>query len=172
MSKINKLRITGLPLTITEDDLRKIFSNYGQINVVFISPTELKGTKNAFIVYEDEQSVTQAINELNYSEINGNLVKLTYGDEQTLELIKSGQNRIMVQGLDIDIPEKAVYEAFSHTCKVLYCSMATASTGKYLGICLLTYRTKEECDTVIKEMNGCEVGGKTLTVKYAPSLNK
>ena len=172
MSKINKLRISGLPLSITEDDLKKIFSEYGQINVVFISPTELKGTKNAFIVYNEAESVDRAIDDMNYSKIDGNEVKLTYGDEETLELIKSGQNRIMVEGLDTTIPEKDIYQAFSHSCRVIYCCLATAPSGKYIGICLLTYRTKEECDSVIKEMDGCEVNGKKLTVKYAPSLNK
>ena len=172
MNKTTKLRISGLAEGVKEDDLKSLFSRFGEVNVIYISPKETKGTKNAFIVFKEQCSVDEAIHELNYQQINGNTVKLTYGDENTLNLIKSGQNRIMVQGIDTGVPEKLVYEAFSRDCQPIYCCMPTASTGKFLGICLLTYRTKEECDKVISKMDGYQISGKTLTVKYAPSLNK
>lgn len=172
MSKYNKIRITGLPTHITEDDLRHAFDEYGDINVVYISPNLLNERKVAFIVFSTDEQAKAAIHGLNYGTIDGELIKISYGDEETLSIIQSGKNRVIIEGLTPDVDEKTLYQTFSQFHEIIYIALPTTPTGKLINIAIIAYRTFEECKDIVEQLNGVHMGDSVITVKLCPQLKK
>ena len=170
----NKIFITGLPKTIQETDIREVFGRFGKIRLVFIHGENAKETTSCFVVFSTPDEAHEAIHTLSYSEFvkqnEKTTIKITYGDEKTLSLIKSGENRLLIEGLDSNVTESSVYDAFNHFGEVIYCTMPVTITKKTIGTCLVTYRTKEEADNAIEHMNNSTVNGKSITVRFAPKF--
>ncbi|EAX88705.1 hypothetical protein TVAG_005020 [Trichomonas vaginalis G3] len=164
-----KIFVRGLPLDATESSIRNIFEPCGQIKLVYLPKMEPHETEQtAHVVFTDHEAAKKAIHEFNYALVDNNKIKITYGDEETLNFIQSGQNKLIIEGLDQSISEQDIFFHFMKYGEVLYCAMATAITGKYLGICFVTYRNKSEADAAIEHLNGGILNDKEIHVRYAP----
>ena len=170
-STTSKIYVSGLPSSITEGDIRSVFEKYGEIKIVFISD-EKNPQASCFVVFSNHEQAKNAINDLNYSDFTKDgettIMKITYGDEETLTHIKDGHNCLLVEGFKDFVPESAIYEAFSKFGEVLYCTTPLDENQKPVGVCLVTCKTKEVADRIIKEVNNSVVNGNQITVKYAP----
>lgn len=162
--------VRGLPLDVKEEGLREIFEAYGQVKLIHIPEAQPKDKEQtAFIVYSDHESAHKAIVDLNYAKVESNEIKLTYGDEETLDFIQSGENKLIVEGFDSSVTEHEIYRNFSQYGEVIYCAMATAITGKATGLYFITYRNKSEADSAIEQLDGQNLNGKEIHVRYAPA---
>ena len=168
----SRIYVTGLPTSIEESDIRAVFGPYGNIRVIYIPKEKVRGHSSCFVSFSKVEEAQAAVNELCYSDFIKNnektTIKITFGDEKTLELIKNGENRILIEGIGKDVTESAVYDAFRHFGEVVYCVMPVTVTNRTIGNCFVTYRTKEEADNAIEHMNNSTINGKTITVRYAP----
>ena len=175
MSSSAKIHITGLPPAVSEEDIRSVFAKYGEIKIIYISE-EKAPNASAFIVYSNFVDARNAIKEQNYSEfVKGSdkrTIKITYGDEETLTLIKDGVNRLLVEGFGDSVPEAAVYRSLSKYGEVLYCSTPLSAEQKPVGICLVTCKNKADADKIIQNANNSTIGGKKITIRYAPEQFK
>ena len=79
-----RLFVGGLPWDLRWQDLKDIFSEYG--NVVYAKVVIDRETKKSkwfwFVEFENEQDASNALNELNGAEINGRTIKVDFANER------------------------------------------------------------------------------------------
>ncbi len=82
MSK--KLFVGNLPFTVDEDQLRDMFSPFGQVKeIAVISDRETGRPRGfAFVTYENDQDAAKAIQELNGADCNGRPMKISSAEER------------------------------------------------------------------------------------------
>lgn len=79
--------IGNLNYNIDEDELRKIFGEYGEIvSVKIITDRETGRTKGfAFVEMQDEEDAKRAISELNGKEVMGRNIKVNFANKGKTE---------------------------------------------------------------------------------------
>ncbi len=69
----NKLYVGNLPYSMTEDDLREMFGQYGQVTQVTLISDKMSGRSKGFgfVEFSDEAAATAAAEAANGQEFNG-----------------------------------------------------------------------------------------------------
>ena len=92
-------------------------------------------------------------------------IKVTYGDYTTVQIIKTGKYRLIVEGFVDFVPESGIYEVFSKFGDSLYCPTPVDANKNPACICVVTCRIKQDADNIILHMNNA-VDGKKITVIF------
>ena len=77
--------VGNLQYSLTGDDLREIFEEYGKVDSAKVITDKETGRSKGFgfIEMEDENEAKTAVDELNQAEINGRVVKVNIARERT-----------------------------------------------------------------------------------------
>jgi RNA recognition motif-containing protein len=69
----NKLYVGNLPYTMSEDDLREMFGQYGQVTQVTLITDKMSGRSKGFgfVEFSDEAAATAAAEATNGQDVNG-----------------------------------------------------------------------------------------------------
>ena len=80
----NKIYVGNLSYSVTEDNLRELFSNSGQITDVVIPKDRETGKVRgfAFVTFETQAQAQQAVNTLNGQEFQGRTLKINIARER------------------------------------------------------------------------------------------
>ncbi|MEK6880218.1 MAG: RNA-binding protein [Nanoarchaeota archaeon] len=74
-----KLYVGNLPFSVTDEDLRSMFSSFGEITEAVLIKDKFSGRSKGFgfVTYTDEESANKAISEMNGKEVQGRELKVT-----------------------------------------------------------------------------------------------
>ena len=73
-----KVYVGNLPYGITEEKLKELFSEYGEVSEVVIIKDKYSGRSKGFgfVTFADEESAKKAISEMNEKEVEGRALKV------------------------------------------------------------------------------------------------
>ena len=74
-----KVYVGNLPFSVTDEDLRAMFSNFGEITEAVLIKDKFSGRSKGFgfVTYSTEESANKAISEMNGKEVQGRELKVT-----------------------------------------------------------------------------------------------
>ena len=88
----NKLFISNLDFSITQDQLEDIFNEVGNfIGIVIATDKDSRSRGFAFVEMKDEESAQKAVDVLNNREINGRPMKVSFDRGKNQDNLKAGE---------------------------------------------------------------------------------
>lgn len=88
----NKLFISNLDFSITQDQLEDIFSEVGNfLGIVIATDKDSRSRGFAFVEMKDEESAQKAVDVLNNREINGRPMKVSFDRGKNQDNLKAGE---------------------------------------------------------------------------------
>jgi len=73
-----KLYVGNLPFSVTEKDLEKLFSSYGEIEEATVISDKFSGRSKGFgfVTFKDDEAGKKAIKEMNGKDVEGREIKV------------------------------------------------------------------------------------------------
>lgn len=186
-SKTN-LIVNYLPQSMTQDEIRSLFSSIGDVESCKLIRDKLTGQSlgYGFVNYQQPQDAEKAINTLNGLRLQNKTIKVSYARPSS-EAIK-GAN-LYVSGLPKNMTQQDLENLFSSYGRIItsriLCDNITVRQfvtggGDYLpglskGVGFIRFDQRVEAEKAIQELNGSIPKGSSepITVKFAnnPSNN-
>jgi len=170
-----------------DNELRKMFENFGKINSCVIMTKEDSGEQKpkgfGFVAFENPEDAAKAVEEMNEHELPSGK-KLFVGraqkrSERQAELKRKydmlkmermqryqGVN-LYVKNLDDQIDDERLRKEFSSYGTITSAKVMTDDTGRSKGFGFVCFSQPEEATKAVTEMNGKLVGAKPLYVALA-----
>ncbi|EAX99397.1 hypothetical protein TVAG_043050 [Trichomonas vaginalis G3] len=162
--------ISGIADGIHSDQLAEVFSNFGDVITVKI-PTEEEVKGIAYVQYLYPESAQQAIEQFNGAEIQESEINIMkYESVQKHKKIKNNFDKTFTTILIQNIPEYVTEPADVGAFLIDYGTVVAARVVKTGAFA--TMSSHEEAVKVIKELNGKEIEGKTISVLRTLSLEE
>lgn len=165
--------VTDLPWQADECYLYHIFKRFGPIQRVEVrrDPETKVSLGNALISYEpgcNQEIVQQVIDEMNYTEMFGKSVRLMrhMPDPETRKSLLEGGANLFVKNLGKQMTSKSLYSAFQQFGSIISCKVQATHSGECKGYGYVSFKTKEEANNAIKNMNDRLLNGRALYVAY------
>ncbi|KAJ7967481.1 Polyadenylate-binding protein [Quillaja saponaria] len=95
----------------------------------------------------------RALDVLNFSPLNGKPIRVMYSHRDP-GIRKSGAGNIFIKNLDKAIDHKALHDTFSAFGNILYCKVATDSSGQSKGYGFVQFDNEEAAQKAIEKLNG------------------
>ncbi|CAN0846409.1 Polyadenylate-binding protein 2 [Linum grandiflorum] len=168
--------VKNLGHATTEDDLRRIFGEFGQVtSVVVIRDADGKSKRFGFINYVNPDDAARAVEGLNgivgyvgraqkKSERRG-ILRNKFQQAMTRRF-EQGCN-LYVTNLDDGFGENQLKEVFSPFGTITSCKVMRYSDGASRCSGFVAFSTLEEANKAIKEMDGKIIGSKQVYVSVA-----
>ncbi|KAK6159322.1 hypothetical protein DH2020_006636 [Rehmannia glutinosa] len=185
-AKFTNVFVKNLSESITEDDLKKIFGEFGQITSTVVMRNE-DGTSKCFgfVNFENAENAARAVESLNGQKFDNNewyVGRAQKKSERELELKnrfeqsvkeavdKSQGSNLYVKNLDDSFGDDKLKELFSPFGSITSCKVMRDPKGISRGSGFVAFSSPEEASRAISEMNGKVVVSKPLYV--APAQRK
>ncbi|XP_076279237.1 ELAV-like protein 1 isoform X10 [Lasioglossum baleicum] len=178
-SKTN-LIVNYLPQSMTQDEIRSLFSSIGDVESCKLIRDKLTGQSlgYGFVNYQRPEDAEKAINTLNGLRLQNKTIKVSYARPSS-EAIK-GAN-LYVSGLPKNMTQLDLENLFSSYGRIItsriLCDNITEPipTGLSKGVGFIRFDQRVEAEKAIQELNGSIPKGSSepITVKFAnnPSNN-
>lgn len=182
------LIVNYLPQTMTEEEIKSLFSSVGEVdsvklvrdkNVTFpnpLNPNALRGQSlgYGFVNYRRTQDAEQAVNVLNGLRLQNKTIKVSFARPSS-ETIK-GAN-LYISGLPKTITQEELEEIFKPFGEIITSRVLTQEgNDKLKGIGFIRFDQKKEAERAITALNGTTPKGLTepIVVKFSnsPGSNK
>ncbi|XP_023535962.1 polyadenylate-binding protein 2-like [Cucurbita pepo subsp. pepo] len=182
-SKFNNVFVKNLSETTTEEDLNKVFSEFGTItSIVVMRDADGKSKCFGFVNFENADDAARAVDAL-----NGNVfddkewyvgraqkksereVELKNRFEQTMKEAADkyqGAN-LYIKNLDDSISDDKLKEVFAPFGTITSCKVMRDPNGVSRGSGFVAFSTPEEASRALMEMNGKIIVSKPLYVALA-----
>ncbi|XP_010540373.1 PREDICTED: polyadenylate-binding protein 2-like [Tarenaya hassleriana] len=182
-AKFNNVFVKNLSESTTDDDLKKVFGEYGSItSAVVMRNGDGKSKCFGFVNFGNADDAVRAVEALNgkkFDEKEWYVGKAQKKSEREQELrakfeqsLKEAAEKVQranlyVKNLDDSITEEKLKELFSEFGSVTSCKILRDPSGISKGAGFVAFSTPEEASRAITEMNGKMVGSKPLYVALA-----
>ncbi|GAB2250300.1 hypothetical protein Droror1_Dr00013659 [Drosera rotundifolia] len=179
-NKFNNTCVKNLGDSTTDDDLKKVFGEFGIItSAVVMRDGDGKSKCFRFVSYENADDAVRAVNALNGKKFDDKewyLGRAQKKSERELELKgkfkqslkdtadKYQGNHLFIKNLDDSIDEKKLKELFSEFGTIISCKVLCNPGGISRGSAVVGFSTPDEASRAITEMNGKMVANKPLNV--------
>lgn len=183
MTKFNNVYVKNLSEATTEEDLKKVFGEYGTItSVIVMRDGDGKSKCFGFVNFEDTDDAAKAVEALNGTKFDDKewyVGKAMKKYERELELKgRFEQNmketvdkyqglNLYVKNLDDSIGDDKLRELFSEFGTITSCKVMRDPSGMSRGTGFVAFSTPEEASRALAEMNGRMVVSKPLYVALA-----
>ncbi|TYJ35177.1 hypothetical protein E1A91_A05G218800v1 [Gossypium mustelinum] len=182
-TKFNNVFVKNLSESTTDEDLKTIFGEYGDITSVAVM-RDADGTSKGFgfVNFEHADAAAKAVEALNGKKLDekewyvGKALKKSEREherkaqyEQTLKEAADklqGLN-LYIKNLDDSIGDEALKELFSEFGTITSCKVMRDPSGISKGSGFVAFSTPEEASRALAEMNGKMVVSKPLYVALA-----
>ncbi|TYI28120.1 hypothetical protein ES332_A05G221700v1 [Gossypium tomentosum] len=182
-TKFNNVFVKNLSESTTDEDLKTIFGEYGDITSVVVM-RDADGTSKGFgfVNFEHADAAAKAVEALNGKKLDekewyvGKALKKSEREherkaqyEQTLKEAADklqGLN-LYIKNLDDSIGDEALKELFSEFGTITSCKVMRDPSGISKGSGFVAFSTPEEASRALAEMNGKMVVSKPLYVALA-----
>ncbi|EAY03527.1 hypothetical protein TVAG_368990 [Trichomonas vaginalis G3] len=162
--KDNGIHVSNLPAVVSADFLRSLFQEAGNvINVVLKhKPTRCF----AFVDFSLPSEAQLAVQDFNYTKLNGDSIIVTRTTAEVLNAIKSGEANLYVKGLDTTVDSIQLHELFSNYGEVISVRVPILN-GVPRGFAYVQYLKVEDAQRAQKELTDSTINGKEVTIlKY------
>ncbi|XP_066588990.1 ELAV-like protein 3 isoform X3 [Prorops nasuta] len=173
-SKTN-LIVNYLPQTMTQEEIRSLFSSIGDVESCKLIRDKLTGQSlgYGFVNYHRPEDAEKAINTLNGLRLQNKTIKVSYARPSS-EAIK-GAN-LYVSGLPKNMTQQDLENLFSPYGRIITSRILCDNiTGLSKGVGFIRFDQRVEAERAIQELNGTIPKGSSepITVKFAnnPSNN-
>nr|XP_031839180.1 ELAV-like protein 2 isoform X5 [Nomia melanderi] len=173
-SKTN-LIVNYLPQSMTQDEIRSLFSSIGEVESCKLIRDKLTGQSlgYGFVNYHRPEDAEKAINTLNGLRLQNKTIKVSYARPSS-EAIK-GAN-LYVSGLPKNMTQQELENMFSSYGRIITSRILCDNiTGLSKGVGFIRFDQRIEAEKAIQELNGTVPKGSSdpITVKFAnnPSNN-
>ncbi|KAH7283464.1 hypothetical protein KP509_34G008600 [Ceratopteris richardii] len=167
----NSLYVGDLDPNVNEAQLYEVFNRIGPVLSIRVCRDLItkKSLGYAYVNYSNIQHATQALEALNFTEVNGKLMRIMYSHRDP-SIRKSGAANIFIKNLDKEIDNKALHDTFSVFGPILSCRVAVDETGISKGHGFVQFEQVESAQTAIEKVNGMLINNKPVYV--GPFLRK
>ncbi|XP_037495544.1 polyadenylate-binding protein 4 [Jatropha curcas] len=182
-TKFNNVYVKNLSETTTEEDLKKIFGEYGAItSAVVMRDGDGKSRCFGFVNFENPDDAARSVEALNgktFDEKEWYVGKAQKKSEREVELkgqfeqtLKETVDKfeglnLYVKNLDDSITDDKLKELFSEFGTITSCKVMRDPNGVSKGSGFVAYSTAEEASKALTEMNGKMIVSKPLYVALA-----
>ncbi|OAY35493.1 polyadenylate-binding protein 2 [Manihot esculenta] len=182
-TRFNNVYVKNLSETTTEEDLKKIFGEYGNItSAVVMRDGDGKSKCFGFVNFENPDDAAQSVESLNgkifddkewyvgkAQKKSEREIELKGQFEQTLKetVDKTEGLNLYVKNLDDSITDDKLKELFSEFGTITSCKVMRDPNGVSRGSGFVAFSTAEEASRALAEMNGKMVVSKPLYVALA-----
>ena len=159
--KDNGIHVSNLPAVVSPDFLKSLFSEAGTvINVVL----KQKPTKCfAFIDFALSAEAEIAVQDFNYTKLNGDSIIVTRTTAEVINAIKSGESNLFIKGLDPTVDSIQLHELFSNYGEVISVRIPL-SNGIPRGFAYVQYMHRDDAERAQRELTDSTINGKEVTV--------
>jgi len=178
-SHFTNVYVKHLPEDVTEEELKDLFAEHGEITSVFM-PTDANGKSKgfAFVNFSESKSAVEAVDELNgkdYKEKKLYVGRAQKKEERERELREKGEKvrqdiqkkyqgvNLYIKNLSDEMTEERLREIFAAFGTITSAKIA-AQGSKSRGFGFVCYSNPEEATKAITEMNGKMIDQKPLYV--------
>ncbi|KAF5189021.1 Polyadenylate-binding protein [Thalictrum thalictroides] len=180
--KFNNVFVKNLSESTTQDDLEKIFAEYGNVTSVAVkSDDDGKSRCFGFVNFENPDDAAKAVEALNGKKFDDKewyVGKAQKKFEREIELKERFQSmkeavdkvqglNLYVKNLDDSIDDDKLREMFSEFGTITSCKVMQDPSGISRGSGFVAFSTSEEASRALGEMNGKMVVSKPLYVAVA-----
>lgn len=182
-TKFNNVYVKNLSDSTMDEELRKIFGEYGTItSAVVMRDGEGKSKCFGFVNFENPDDAAKAVEELNGKKFDDKewyVGKAQKKSERELELkgrfeqtIKESADKyqgvnLYLKNLDDTISDEKLKEMFFEFGTITSCKVMRDPNGISRGSGFVAFSTPEEASRALGEMNGKMISGKPLYVALA-----
>uniref|UniRef100_A0A7N0T425 RRM domain-containing protein n=1 Tax=Kalanchoe fedtschenkoi TaxID=63787 RepID=A0A7N0T425_KALFE len=182
-SKFNNVFVKNLSQTATEEDLQKVFGEFGSISsVAVMKDGEGKSRCFGFVNFENAEDAAKAVGALNgktFDDKEWFVGKAQKKSEREVELRgRFEQSRketvdktyglnLYIKNLDDSIDDEKLKELFSEFGTITSNKVMRDPNGVSRGTAFVTLSQTDEASKALAEMNGKMVGNKPLYVAFA-----
>ncbi|XP_047324926.1 polyadenylate-binding protein 2-like [Impatiens glandulifera] len=182
-TKFTNVFVKNLSESTTDEELTKVFSEFGQITSAVVM-RDADGTSKCFgfINFEDADAAAQAVESLNGRKIDnkewyvGKALKKTEREQELKVRLEQnakeaadkfqGMN-LYIKNLDDTIGDENLKEMFSPFGDITSCKVMRDPSGISKGSGFVAFSSPDEASKALVEMNGKMVGSKPLYVAHA-----
>ncbi|KAL3265983.1 hypothetical protein HHI36_010172 [Cryptolaemus montrouzieri] len=152
----NRLYVGNIPQALSEEDIQKMFSEYGEINDIFINHDK----HFAFVIYDYHSNAERAKHELDGKVINNNdrQLKIRYSPKATT---------VKVTNLPPTVSNELLYHAFSVFGDIERAIVLIDERGRSTGTGEIDFVRKKSATQAVKE---CTEGCFFLTNSLRPCI--
>jgi len=156
------LIVNYLPSTLSQDDVRQMFTEIGAVNNCKLIRNIATGQSlgYAFVEYADEESASRAIVQITGKEMNGKTIKVSYARQSSPEIKNSN---VYIGGLPKWVTEEKLMSLFSPFGSILSHKVLTNPDGTSRGAGFVRFSLNTEATEAIAAM-----AGKTLPDSEGP----
>eukprot|EP00249_Psilotum_nudum_P023760 c28976_g2_i1 orf=372-2312(+) len=181
--KFNNVYVKNLAYTTTDEELRKVFGEFGPItSAVVMRDAEGKSKCFGFVNFENADDAAQAVIALNGKKVNekewyvGRAQKKSEREAELkakfeqVRLDRSDQlhgANLYLKNLDDDIDDDKLRELFTAFGRITSCKVMRDPSGQSKGSGFVAFSSADEATRAVKDMNGKMVGSKPLYVALA-----
>ena len=173
-----QLYVGDLPQTVDEEFIRTtLFSEYGEIKDVILKKKRELERKFAFVTFGKYEDAARALNEMNYTKLDGVPIRICWADAETRRIKLSGIGNLYIKGLDESFEVSQLHEAFSNFGDIISCKipMNKDKTGqlKSNGYGYIQFRTAEDAEKAMKDLADASINDKKISIeKYQKKSRK
>lgn len=181
--KKTNLIVNYIPQTMTQDEIRALFSSIGTVESCKLVRDQTTGLSlgYAFVNFQKAEDAEEAISQLNGLQLQNKTIKVSYARPSS-EAIR-GAN-LYVSGLPNDMTKETLESLFSQFGKIINSRILSDSpqgsgeetSSSSRGVGFIRYDKRSEAEKAIQELNGKtpKTCSEPITVKFAngPSFNK
>ncbi|GLT58906.1 hypothetical protein SLA2020_317650 [Shorea laevis] len=182
-TKFNNVYVKNLSESTTDEDLKRIFGEYGTItSAVVMKDADGKSKGFGFVNFDDADDAAKAVDALNGKKIDERewyVGKAQKKSERELELrdrfeqsMKEAADKLQgvnlyIKNLDDSIDDEKLKELFSEYGAITSCKVMRDPSGISKGSGFVAFSTPEEASRALAEMNGKMLVSKPLYVALA-----
>jgi polyadenylate-binding protein len=170
MSAPGTVIVNDLPDNVTEEFLRKLFNEVGEIRpngVTIKSRNSRSGQKGyfAFLQFEDQDVALRAISELNYTKLDGYPIRMMLADRETKAIMRSNQGNLFVKNLDESIEDSQLHDAFASFGEVISCKIHKDEHGRSQGYGYVQFRNPDDARNAMEDLKESTINGRPLQIQ-------
>ncbi|KAM7403375.1 hypothetical protein PAMA_004024 [Pampus argenteus] len=171
------LIVNYLPQSMTQDELRSLFSSIGEVESAKLIRDKVAGHSlgYGFVNYLNPSDADRAISTLNGLRLQSKTIKVSYARPSS-DTIKDAN--LYISGLPKSMTQKDVEDMFSRYGRIInsrvLVDQATGTTGASRGVAFIRFDKRAEAEDAVKNLNGQKPPGASepITVKFAANPNQ
>ncbi|EAY16086.1 hypothetical protein TVAG_278520 [Trichomonas vaginalis G3] len=163
----NEVFIDDLPTCIDVQFLKELFEDYGHFptDSIFVKKQTKPNKAYAFVTFKSHELAKRAIEELNYTKLDGVPIRMYWGDPYTMSLARSDANTLLIRGLAENIEVSQLHDAFSNFGNLVTCKIPLTNL-KSCGYGLVTFYSEEDARSAQNDLRDAAINGKPVEITF------